>query len=48
MIVVPPRHFCVVENPAVKDKDGNPVFDTHGQVYCTYILSANRANMLLM
>ena len=32
MIVVPPRHYCVVENPAMKDKDGKPVFDTHGQV----------------
>ena len=32
MIVVPPRHYCLVENPAVKDKDGKPVFDTHGQV----------------
>ena len=33
MIVVPPRHYCVIENPAMKDKDGKPVFDTHGQVY---------------
>ncbi|XP_064391610.1 major vault protein-like [Halichondria panicea] len=32
MIVVPPRHYCIVENPAVKDKDGQVVFDTHGQV----------------
>lgn len=32
MIVVPPRHYCVVENPAIKDKDGKPVFDTHGQI----------------
>lgn len=32
MIVVPPRHYCVIENPAMKDKDGKPVFDTHGQV----------------
>ena len=35
MIVVPPRHYCVVENPAMKDKDGKPVFDTHGQVRFT-------------
>ena len=32
MIIVPPRHYCVVENAAMKDKDGKPVFDTHGQV----------------
>ena len=32
MIVVPPRHYCIVENPAVVDKDGQVVYDTHGQV----------------
>lgn len=32
MIVVPPRHYCVVENPVMRDKDDKPVFDTHGQV----------------
>ena len=36
MIVVPPRHYCLVENPAVKDKDGKPVFDTHGQACHLY------------
>lgn len=32
MIVVPPRHYCVVENPFMSDKDGKPVLDKHGQV----------------
>lgn len=32
MITVPPRHYCVIENPAVKDKDGQIVLDTSGQV----------------
>lgn len=32
MIVVPPRHYCIVENPVVKDKDGQPVVDAAGQV----------------
>ena len=32
MIVVPPRHYCVIENPLVKGKDGDPVMDKHGQV----------------
>ncbi len=36
MIVVPPRHYCIVENPAVKDKDGQVVFDTHGQVSAVF------------
>ena len=29
---MPPRHYCVIENPVVKDKDSNVVTDTHGQV----------------
>ena len=40
MIVVPPRHYCVVENPAMKDKDNKPVFDTHGQV-CGWVESVS-------
>lgn len=32
MIVVPPRHYCVIENPAVRDKDSEPVIDRTGQV----------------
>ena len=32
MIVVPPRHYCIVENPVVRDKGGNPIIDEHGQV----------------
>lgn len=31
-IMVPPRHYCIVGNPIVKDKDGKPVVDNHGQV----------------
>mmetsp|Transcript_8465 Transcript_8465/g.21375 ORF Transcript_8465/g.21375 Transcript_8465/m.21375 type:complete len:876 (+) Transcript_8465:195-2822(+) len=27
MIKIPPRHYCVVSNPVIKDKDGNPVKD---------------------
>jgi len=32
MIVVPPRHYCIVENPMIMDKDGKPILDRHGQV----------------
>ena len=32
MITVPPRHYCIIENPALKDKDGNVVIDKMGQV----------------
>lgn len=30
MITVPPRHYCIIENPHVKDKDGKCVFDENG------------------
>ena len=32
MIVVPPRHYCVIENPVVRDKDSKPILDVNGQV----------------
>ncbi|XP_066297979.1 major vault protein-like isoform X2 [Branchiostoma lanceolatum] len=32
MITVPPRHYCVVENPVVRGEDGATVYDTSGQV----------------
>ena len=31
MITIPPRNYCVIENPVVKDKDGRIVFDESGQ-----------------
>lgn len=32
MITIPPRHYCIIENPAVKDDDGKPVVDENGQI----------------
>lgn len=32
MITVPPRHYCVVQNPVLREKDGTVTFDKHGQV----------------
>ncbi|GCC45314.1 hypothetical protein chiPu_0029236, partial [Chiloscyllium punctatum] len=32
MITVPPRHYCIVENPIVCDENLEPVFDEFGQV----------------
>ncbi|XP_019850101.1 PREDICTED: major vault protein-like [Amphimedon queenslandica] len=32
MIVVPPRHYCVIENPVVRDGDSKPILDSNGQV----------------
>jgi major vault protein len=33
MITIPPRHYCVIENPVIRDKDGKVTFDDDiGQV----------------
>ncbi|CAL1527902.1 unnamed protein product [Lymnaea stagnalis] len=32
MVVVPPRHYCVIENPVTRDKDGNIIIDNLGQI----------------
>jgi|SRR6218665_1339673 len=31
MITVPPRHYCIIENPVVRDKDNDVVLDGSGQ-----------------
>ena len=31
MLTVPPRHYCVVENPVLRNKDGNVVEDDNGE-----------------
>jgi major vault protein len=32
MIMVPPRHYCIIANPIERDIAGNPVIDKFGQV----------------
>lgn len=32
MVIIPPRHFCVIDNPCEKDAEGNVIYDQHGQV----------------
>ncbi len=36
MIVVPPRYYCIIENPVLRDEDGNPIVDEHGQIKLRY------------
>lgn len=31
MIIIPPRHYCIVENPVMRDNDGEIVVDASGQ-----------------
>lgn len=32
MITIPPRHYCIIENPVVKGDDEKPVVDENGQI----------------
>lgn len=32
MVMVPPRHYCIILNPVVKEEDGTVQFDAVGQV----------------
>lgn len=38
MIVVPPRHYCIVENPAIVGDGGSVVLDSYGQVSTIIII----------
>lgn len=35
-IVIPPRYYCLIENPVLRDENGNPVADEHGQIKLRY------------
>jgi major vault protein len=30
MITVPPRHYCIIENPVIRSKEGEVISDEHG------------------
>jgi hypothetical protein len=32
MVQVPPRHYCIVQNPAIRDAQGTIVLDQHRQI----------------
>uniref|UniRef100_A0A914WZP9 Major vault protein n=1 Tax=Plectus sambesii TaxID=2011161 RepID=A0A914WZP9_9BILA len=36
MITVPPRHYCVIENPVARDEDGVIKLDASGQVHLAH------------
>ncbi len=36
MIVVPPRYYCIIANPVLRDENGNPITDEYGQVKLRY------------
>jgi len=31
MIIIPPRHYCFISNPVVRNQKGEPLIDAHGQ-----------------
>jgi len=35
-IIVPPRHFCRIANPVLRDEGGEPIADKHGQIRLRY------------
>ncbi len=38
MILVPPRHYCIIKNPVERDADGNIVLNDDKQVWSLNIL----------
>ena len=44
MVTVPPRHYCVVLNPVMRDQDGQILLDAVGQV--SYLVTANNTNQI--
>jgi major vault protein len=32
MIMIPPRHYCIIQNPVVRDAEGKPLAATNGQI----------------
>lgn len=33
MITIPPRHYCIIENPVMRDpKEGKVIVDEYGQI----------------
>ena len=32
MIKIPPRFYCIIENPVIRNNKGEAVLDQHGQV----------------
>lgn len=36
MLIVPPRHYCIVANPVLRDAENQPIADPHGQIKLRY------------
>jgi major vault protein len=36
MITIPPRHYCIIGNPVLRDEDNLPTLDQYGQVRLRY------------
>ena len=36
MIIIPPRHYCIIGNPVVRDDDNQPIADQYGQIRLSY------------
>jgi major vault protein len=36
MVIIPPRNYCVIENPVLKDNKGSVLFDENGQAKLSF------------
>lgn len=36
MIIIPPRHYCLISNPVLRDEEGQPLADSYGQIRLRY------------
>jgi major vault protein len=36
MLIMPPRHYCIVANPVLRDEENQPISDPHGQIKLRY------------
>ena len=36
MVIIPPRTYCVIENPVLKDNKGTVLFDENGQAKLSF------------
>ena len=36
MIIVPPRYYCIIDNPVMRDETDNPLADQYGQIRLRY------------
>ena len=39
MVIIPPRNFCVIENPVIRNENKEVLFDENGQARLSFAVS---------